>query len=364
MIKRLIILVILCLSGAFSTYAQTGLTAKQLRNLKIMIKSNAEVQLLFTSILKNANQALVTPPNPIDTISTEGRLKGDPIKIKTGKALPDLQKIYDLALTYRVKGDKKYLNRAILYLEAWAQINRSKGDPIDDTHLDAAIAGYVLIKEQLNPTSKNKVDAWLKQVADAEIYVLQKFPRKETTYNNWNSHRLKVIAEVAFAIDDPALQDFSIEALKAQLTRNLNPDGTSIDFLKRDALHYHTYDLEPLLRLAILIKEQRKLDFYTYTTPGGSSIKNSMEWLVPYLSGEKTHEEFVKSTVKFDLERAKNGEADYVAGTLFKPVAGLKTLALAYYFDQRYLQLIQKINNNTIRYSDWQLVLNDLYLGR
>ena len=353
----------LSLSGAFTTYAQAGLTAKQVKSLKILIKTNAEVQRLFTSILNNANQALVIPPNPIDTISTEGRLKGDPIKIKTIKALPDLQKIYDLALSYRIKGEKKYLNRAILYLEAWAQTNRSKGDPIDDTHLDAAIEGYTLIKEQLSPKTNIRISTWLKQVADAEIDVLQKFPRKETTYNNWNSHRLKIIAEVAFAIDDPALQDFSIEALKVQLSRNLNPDGTSVDFLKRDALHYHTYDLEPLLRQAILIKEKRKLDFYTYTTPAGSSIKKSMEWLEPYLSGEKTHGEFVKSTVKFDLERAKNGEADYVAGTLFKPAAGLKTLALAYYFDQRYLKLIQHINNNDSRFSDWQQVLNHLYLA-
>lgn len=353
----------LSLSGAFSTYAQAGLTAKQLKSLKILIKTNPEVQRLFTSILNNANLALVIPPNPIDTISTEGRLKGDPIKIKTIKALPDLQKIYDLALSYRIKGEKKYLNRAILYLEAWAQTNRSKGDPIDDTHLDAAIEGYTLIKEKLSPKTNIRISTWLKQVANAEINVLQKFPKKETAYNNWNSHRLKIIAEVAFAIDDPALQDFSIEALKVQLTRNLNPDGTSVDFLKRDALHYHTYDLEPLLRLAILIKEKRKLDFYTYTTPAGSSIKKSMEWLEPYLIGEKTHGEFVKSTVKFDLERAKNGEADYVAGTLFKPAAGLKTLALAYYFDQRYLKLIQHINNNDSRFSDWQQVLNDLYLA-
>lgn len=354
----------ICLLGSMQGYCQAGLTDQQVRRLKVQIKRNKEVAGLFSQILGRANRALQESPNPIDTISTEGRLKGDPVKIKTAKSLPDLEKIYALALSYRVNGEKKYLDRASLYLNAWAQINRSKGDPIDDTHLDAAIEGYTLIKNKLAIETNNQVKAWFKQAAEAEIYILQKYPRKETTYNNWNSHRLKIITEIAFAIDDRVLEDFGIDALKQQIAKNLNPDGSSIDFLKRDALHYHTYDLEPLLRLAILIKEKRNLDFYNYISTTGSSIKKSMDWLRPYLSGAQTHEEFVHSTVKFDLQRAKNGEADYIAGTLFKPAAGLETLGLAYYFDQEYLTLIQKIKAEQSRFSDWQLVLNDLYLGR
>ena len=362
--NKLLFLVSLFTVASLQSYAQAGLTTGQLTKLRSEIKNNPEVSKLYQRILDNADRALQEKPDPIDTISTEGRLKGDPIKLKTTKSLPDLQKIHDLALCYRIRGDQKYLRGAALFLTAWAKINRSKGDPIDDTHLDPAIEGYMLIKSQLDKPTRELVTAWLKQAAEAEIYIFKKYPRKETTFNNWNSHRLKIIGGIAFAIEDVALQDFSIEALKVQLARNLNPDGTSMDFLKRDALHYHTYDLEPLLRLAILLKEKRNLDFYTYTASNGSSIKKSMDWLAPYLSGEKTHGEFVHSTVKFDLQRARNGELDYVAGTLFKPAAGLKTLALACYFDASYLTLIQKINNKPSRFQDWQLVINDLYRGR
>ena len=362
--SRLILLLFITLCLSSTSYSQAGLSNKQLRKLKSSIKDDHEVARQYAIILLRADKALKDSPNPVDTISTEGRLKGDPIKVKTTAAIPDLQKIYDLALCYRIKNDKKYLDKAILFLHAWATINRSKGDPIDDTHLDAAIEGYVLIKDKLDLATNALVKTWLKQVSEAEIDVLKKFPRKETTYNNWNSHRLKILGEVAFAIADNDLQEFVIESLKLQIARNLNPDGTSIDFIKRDALHYHAYDLEPLLRLAILIKEKRNIDFYTFNSSTGSSLKKSMDWLGPYLTGEKKHEEFVHSTVKFDLERAKNGEADYVAGTLFKPAAGLKTLGLACYFDPNYLKVIQKIRDDQSKFSDWQLIMNNLYLVR
>ena len=361
---RLLFLLFISLCLSSTSYSQAGLSDKQVRRLKSLIRNDNQVGRQYAVILSRADKALNDSPNPIDTISTEGRLKGDPIKVKTMEALGDLQKIYDLALCFRIQNDKKYLAKVALFLHAWATINRSKGDPIDDTHLDAAIEGYVLIKDRLDLATNNLVKTWLKQVTQAEIRVLKKFPKKETTYNNWNSHRLKIIGEVAFAIADDELQEFAIESLKLQISRNLNPDGTSIDFIKRDALHYHAYDLEPLLRLAILIKEQRNIDFYTFNSSTGSSIQKSMDWLGPYLTGEKKHEEFVHSTVKFDLERAKNGEADYVAGTLFKPAAGLKTLGLACYFDPSYLKVIQKIRDDQSKFSDWQLVMNNLYLVR
>src|SRR5882724_5733065 len=114
----------------------------ELGRLKQLINTEPGVKELFSSFQRNADKALGTAPNPIDTISTEGRLKGDPRKTATSNALQDMYKIYSLAIVYRVSGDKKYLQKATAYLLAWAAVNRSKGDPIDDTNLDDAIAGY------------------------------------------------------------------------------------------------------------------------------------------------------------------------------------------------------------------------------
>jgi hypothetical protein len=94
----------------------------------------------------------------------------------------------------------------------------------------------------------------------------------------------------------------------------------------------------------------------------GSSIKKSVEWFAPYVSGEKTHPEFVSSTVSFDKKRAANGEADYKPGSLFKPMNGLKALGLACYFDPQYVSIIKKVKATDKPYAYWQSVLNKVML--
>jgi hypothetical protein len=39
------------------------------------------------------------------------------------------------------------------------------------------------------------------------------------------------------------------------------------------------------------------VDYYSWVSPAGSSIRRSVAWLLPFVTGEKTHAEFVNSTV-------------------------------------------------------------------
>ena len=149
-----------------------------------------------------------------------------------------------------------------------------------------------------------------------------------------------------------------MDQLKIQLVKNLYADGSGYDFKERDALHYHAYDLEPLLKLAIVLKRATGQDYYSYVSETGSSIKKSTEWFVPFVTGEQTHEEFVHSKVRFDSLRAANHEAGYKAGTLFDSKNGLKTLALAAYFDPQLADTYKKAKHTSEQYGDWQLVLN------
>ncbi|HEY4147289.1 MAG TPA: alginate lyase family protein [Chitinophagaceae bacterium] len=356
---RKICFLLLAITVAASALAQyVSLNNSELGKLKELIRTDAEVKQLYSAFQRSAAQALNVPPNPIDTISTEGRLKGDPKKTATSNALWDMYKIYSLALVYRVEGDKNYLQKAVAYLTAWATVNRSKGDPIDDTNLDDAIAGYDLIKVDMDAAGNQLIVKWLSQVAEAEIGSFTRRPNSGTATNNWNSHRLKVVGEIAWTINSPGYQSFVSTELKRQVARNLYPDGSGIDFKTRDALHYHVYDMEPFLKLAIVLKRATGEDYYSYTSETQSSIKKSTEWLVPFLTGEKTHEEFVHSTVRFDSLRAANGEAGYKAGTLFDPLNGLKTLALAAYFDPQYITTYKAVKKTGKAYPDWQLVLD------
>lgn len=338
-----------------------GLGPSAIRYLKEILQSytaDSSVAKLYASLRQLADQALSEDPHPIDTIRTEGLLQGDPKKAATGFALMDMRKMYALALVYKVSGERKYFLSLVRYLTAWARTDHPRGDPIDDTNLDPVIEAYDMVKVDLSLKDDHLVSGWLKATAEMELSAVFNRPSRATSYNNWNSHRLKIVGEIAFSIEDWALETYTTQGIEQQIAKNLNADGSSSDFVTRDALHYHVYDLEPLLKLAILLKRGTAFDYYSYVSPTGSSIKKSVEWLLPYLDGEKTHAEFVNSTIEFDRRRAQNGEAAYKPGTLFDPKNGIATLLLAAYFDPGLLPLARSLAGTGDRYPGWLAILN------
>ncbi len=357
---KIILSVCLCWASGIATAQHVGIDQQGIGRLKELMLHDGAVKQLYDSLQQVADQALEEDPNPIDTIRTEGLLQGDPRKTATWASLADMRKMYALALAYRVTKKKYYRDKTSVYLFAWATTNSSRGDPIDDTNLDPAIEAYDMIKSSLVPGENRKISSWFRRTAAAELNAPYNRPGRATSYNNWHSHRLKIIGEIAWTIGDTALQHYTIRELKEQIARNLNPDGSSADFVTRDALHYHLYDLEPLLKLAIVLKRATGVDYYTWQAPTGSSIHQSVDWMLPYLDGRKTHAEFVNSTVEFDRQRAKNGEASYKAGTMFQPMSGVPTLLLAAWFDKSLLDLADRLTGAAGPYPAWQAVVDAL----
>jgi hypothetical protein len=305
-----------------------------------------------------AGQALTEASQPIDTIRSEGLLQGDPKKTATQAALKDMGKMYALALMYRLDSDTASLIQLDRYFHAWAETDKPRGDPIDDTNLDPVIEAFDMVKNEVPAGTARAVRNWLRATAEAEITAVYNRPNRATSYNNWHSHRLKIIGEIGFAIGDTALEGNARRGLEVQIGRNLRPDGASEDFVTRDALHYHVYDLEPLLQLAILLKRATGVDYYSWVSPAGSSIRKSVEWLLPYVTGEKTHAEFVNSTVAFDRQRTANGEAAYKAGSVWEVKNGVRTLVLAGYFGAPGLmEAARKAAGTDDRYISWENVV-------
>jgi len=361
--KKLII-VILCCFSAFLTHAQVvSLSTKEVEKLKRIIKTDNSAKKHWLGLLKTADNALSEAPNPVDTILTQGLLQGDPRKTRTREALNDMQKVYALALAYRINDDEKYLTKAGDFLLAWAKRNQPQGDPINDTNLDRIIFAYDLLKNSLPTEVKQQTEKWLENVAQQELNTYERAVqrKKGTAANNWHSHRIKEVALCAWAIDNENLKQWVIDKYKMQIALNLRPDGSSFDFHERDALHYHIYDVDPLM-VAATILNRAKVDYnaYTYTSPEGCSLKKSVDWLVPYFTGAQTHAEFVNSKVAFDKKRAENGEKGYIAGTLFNPKEARSSIALADFFDADMLQIYQKQTNGTAKFPTWQFVLNEV----
>jgi hypothetical protein len=307
----------LCVVAIGATAQWVGLDSKDVAALKTLLqkKDDGGAKALYDQWLRLAEGALAEDPHPIDTIRTEGLLQGDPRKTATQSALQDMRKMYALALAYRVGGERRYLDKLAVFLQAWASVNHPKGDPIDDTNLDPAIEAFDMVKEVLTAEQAAAIRDWLRSTAGTELTAIYNRPERATSHNNWHSHRLKIVGEIGF-------------------------------------------------QLAIVIRRAGGTDFYSWVAPSGSSIRRSVDWLLPYLNGQKPHPEFVNSTVEFDRRRAQNGEAAFKAGTLFDPKNGVATLVLAAYFNINNhddpMSLARQLLGTDLRYPTWQAVLNGL----
>jgi hypothetical protein len=103
-----------------------------------------------------------------------------------------------------------------------------------------------------------------------------------------------------------------------------------------------------------------KDDLYTYAAAKGGSVARSVQFLIPYCTGAKTHAEFVKSKVSFDRKRAESGDARYKAGTPFDPKNGVHTLELAAYFEPSLVEVICEIEGGKVkRFPTWQTVVDE-----
>jgi hypothetical protein len=332
-------------------------TAPEIRRLRKELKADSAAAEIFEGFRRTASRAVNDVPNPIANIRSQGLLQGDPIKTASLKAVEDVWKMHALALVYRVDGKKAYLPKVREFLLAWARENKASGGPIDETKLEEAFIAYDLVRADLSKNDRQVIDAWLESIATAELNSAYAAEPRSTARNNWNSHRIKVIVQIAKAIHTTKFDSAIAAELDKQFLRNLNPDGTSFDFHERDALHYHIYTLEPLLKAFIALNRADGRNYFDYQTPQGASVKRSVDFLVPFVTREKEHIEFANSKVAFDRARASNGEKGYQPAA-FVPSRGIIVLALADYFDPSYGTLIAKVGDRYQNYLDWQLLMN------
>lgn len=337
-----------------------ALTPRQQSTLRELVKNDKNAARQFAKVKAEADEALTARPDPVTIIESEGRLKSDPGKISTLKSLKDMPKAEALGWAFAVTGEARYSGKAKEFVLAWAQVNEPQGDPINETKLEPILTAYDLTQAVFSGAEKASVETWLRKIAGALIEH-QKKKGKATSFNNWHSHRLKMLGLCGWLLRDSPLIESTLTSYREQIANNLQPDGSSFDFHERDALHYHCYDLEPLLILATVARQQGvSIDFFHFTGPNGASLKKAVEFLVPYCDGTKTHSEYVNSKVEFDRKRAAAGQAEFAIGHAFDPKDALETLEMAGLFEEPFAELAAQIRGKkTAKYGSWQLVLNE-----
>jgi hypothetical protein len=328
-----------------------SLEPDEMLQLRALIATNAAAAKQFSAIQRSAAAALNATPNPIEKVVTEGRLDKDPLKIRTKASLADMGKIGSLAWAWAVTGDARYSGKARGFILAWAKVNRPDGDAINETQFEPLIVAYDLLRGTFSEAERRTVDVWLREKAG----VLLKDKRGLT--ENWFSHRLKIVGLTGWTIGDQALITEAGRGFHRQVNDNFKPDGASTDFHKRDALHYHLYDIEPLLTLA-RTAERNGEKFFDYKAANGATLQSGVDFVIPFANGTKTHMEFVNSAVAFDRKRAQNGQGEYAPHN-WKPSEAVMMFSEAAWFRPEYGAISARLAGQPGEtFVNWQMVIN------
>ena len=350
----------LLLIGAVVAASLTRLTAgtvsllpAEVTALRALIATNPAAAKESDAEHRWADKALAATPNPIQTVLTEGHLDNDPKKVRTVASLADMGKMEALGWTWAATGEARYAQKAREFILAWAQVNRPNGDAIDETQFESLITVYDLLRDTdtFSAADRQAVDAWLREKAT----VLWKDRRGLDA--NWYSHRLKIVGLIGWTIHDQTLIDEAVKGYHHQINANLKADGASTDFYRRDALHYHIYDIEPLLTLA-RTAERNDVHLFAERGTNGATLQSGVDFVIPFANGTKTHVEFVNSTVSFDRKRAANGQGEY-APHPWKAHSAIRMFSLAAWFRPEYGTMVAELSGRPgDAFVNWQMVLN------
>lgn len=277
------------------------------------------------------DQARSREPQPLKFLGYEGRLKTEPERIATVAALADVEAAVFLTQAYLVDGGEADRDKAIAFVNAWVRRYVPDGNPINEKELIPLILVYGALRAHWTDSDRKRTDHWLYDFADAQL-------RHRTTLNhrlrdNWNSKRVLILAAVAAATRNDYWWRTSRILLQEHISSSLYGDGSSFDFLRRDSLHYHISNVEPLVRCAILFQLYDGSDLYRWEGPHGASVARSVEFLLPYVRGEQERFDWRNSTSGFDHLRSESGDPEFRKDVPWRREEARALLSVAAWFD-------------------------------
>jgi hypothetical protein len=292
------------------------------------------------ALLRAAAAALERSPDPLPVVHVEGTLPTQPAYRRAVQARMDWVSMAVLASAYAMNREPRHLDGYARYLSAWLDVYIISGNPIDETALGYWLLAYRSAGAALPPALAQRMRQFGCDLA--ACYTQPQPKSRKTSTNNWQSHRVKLAVMGAHVCGKPALIAQAEAAFATQIQDNLLPSGESVDFAERDAIHYVVYSVEPLLEAALFARARGR-SLFAITGAEGQSIGRTLDWLAPYTRGDKTHEEFVRSQVRFDAQRAAAGVPGF-AGP-FTPKQAQYVFWLAVQLDAKWLELSKKLGS-------------------
>ncbi|MCE2965652.1 MAG: hypothetical protein LW855_07660, partial [Alphaproteobacteria bacterium] len=254
--------------------------------------------------------------------------------------LPVLNQYYRYTLSHGGTGDAAVLAKIKTLVLAWADTNQPTGKPIDETNFEGLLRVIKQRWSDFTAGEQTRITSWLNALKTAkEAYAFTAATGEGSLrYSNHYTHHYKVLLQVydllglttqytalvstitAFAAQNFPFGNGSIVVAPSptafndathDLPRAAVSAGESLDYIKRDALHYQHYTLEPWLEIALQI--------------GGTGLQTVMDNGVGFLrdailAPASKHYEFAASVVPFDATRWQTSNPVYLQpNAMYRP---------------------------------------------
>jgi len=338
--------------GEFEIPHVMPLTDPQLAALRELIATDPSAAALAERTAEQANARLPIEPTPLEVIHYEGLVNTDPRRIATVAKLSQMGDAAWLMRHWQATADERAASALRDLVTAWTDTYAITGNDVNENKFFPLLVAYDALRPTFDSADRDRVDAWLRELAVPHLRRVE----NSTHLTNRYGKSVRLIALIGRILDEPALTDHAVAGIKRFVAASLRADGTSYDLEHRDSLGYHGSSLKPPLELAALLDMPA---LYTWTGPEGGSLKKSVDYVVPYATGEKTHEEWVHTKVQLDRDRAAAGLAYYQPGRLYEPRQALELMEAAAAFDADLLPLVRQLSDNPdAAYPTWRVLTN------
>lgn len=174
--------------------------------------------------------------------------------------------------------------------------------PVNRTHVSEICLAYNEVKNINGLFTKQEQDALIafcRQVAK-KVQDNYSTAQHSTIINNFQSHRIKMLASAATALNDINLMNTAEKWLLAHLDNNLLAGGLCLEFKDRDSIKYVSYNLEPLLIANGLMLKMLGRNHFLKKNNIGVCLKDAVKWMHPYVFGIKQNIMLLKSIYESD----------------------------------------------------------------
>lgn len=256
----------------------------QIEFVKQQIRMEREPWLsAFNQLKTQADSALKARHHALEDFHIPGFYVDKEAHRKNSEALnTDGFNAYSCALAWQLTGEKKYGDKAISLLNAWASVNKrySEADgPLVMTYMGASLVITAELMRNYSAWKKKDREQfkyWLESVYRKAAYSIS--PRK----NNWGDWGQYGAMLADYYLDNPLALNQHIKQMKKDLPAKIADEGYMIEEVKREAngIWYTYFSLTPVTGAFWIAYNATGENLFF--SGEGKSVKKALDYLLYY----------------------------------------------------------------------------------